>query len=42
MRAEPTVLRDAGRLDEDPEFVPPLAERRRLVDKARFDVLDAR
>ncbi|CAB3966383.1 oxaloacetate decarboxylase [Burkholderia sp. AU30198] len=42
MQAALTVLRDTGRLDEDPALVAPFAERQRLVDKARFDALDAR
>ncbi|KAF1040665.1 MAG: 2,3-dimethylmalate lyase [Burkholderia lata] len=42
MQAALTVLRETGRLDEDPALVAPFAERQRLVDKARFDALDAR
>ncbi|MBN3827597.1 oxaloacetate decarboxylase [Burkholderia sp. Ac-20384] len=42
MQAALTVLRNTGRLDEDPALVAPFAERQRLVDKARFDALDAR
>ncbi|WP_175846695.1 isocitrate lyase/PEP mutase family protein [Burkholderia arboris] len=42
MQAALTELRDTGRLDENPALVAPFAERQRLVDKARFDALDAR
>ncbi|NKI94891.1 isocitrate lyase/PEP mutase family protein [Rhizobacter sp. SG703] len=36
------ALQQAGRLDEDPMLVVPFAERQRLVDKARWDALEAR
>ncbi|AXK67320.1 oxaloacetate decarboxylase [Burkholderia sp. IDO3] len=42
MQAALSTLRETGRLDEDPALVAPFAERQRLVDKARFDALDAR
>ncbi|HDR9583043.1 TPA: oxaloacetate decarboxylase [Burkholderia stabilis] len=42
MQAALTELRDTGRLDENPALVAPFAERQRLVEKARFDALDAR
>lgn len=34
------VLRDSGRLDEDPLLVVSFSERQRLVNKALFDRLD--
>ena len=34
------VLRDSGRLDEDPGFVVPFSERQRLVNKELFDRLE--
>ncbi|QOT78072.1 isocitrate lyase/PEP mutase family protein [Cupriavidus basilensis] len=35
-----TVLRDSGRLDEDPSLVASFSERQRLVNKVRFDRLE--
>ncbi|MDM0107001.1 isocitrate lyase/PEP mutase family protein [Variovorax sp. J22R24] len=37
-----TVLRDAGRMDEDPALVVPFAERQRLVGKPEWDALEQR
>jgi 2-methylisocitrate lyase-like PEP mutase family enzyme len=37
-----TVLRDSGRVDEDPMLVTPFAERQRLVGKAEWDALEQR
>jgi len=34
------VLRDEGKLDEDPTLLAPFNERQRLVDKPLFDRLD--
>jgi hypothetical protein len=36
------VLRERGRIDEDPEIVASFAERQRLVDKDFYDELERR
>jgi hypothetical protein len=37
-----SVLRERGRMEEDPNLVAPFSERQRLVQKPLFDSLDQR